>query len=233
MQQDYLSLPAVEDLPLLAAALDPGGTPQLAAARKVRVFGCQLPASQYSIISEAHCCQGWHLGICCSTPYHLLQHTLPRLTSRRRKALVEWDAVAAVLSVGTTVYRCLMTEWCLRVARARFSAEAAPFLVGLEPLARRLLAEDAVGWFPTDAARLAALNESFRVAVEGIVERLGPEPAGWPWGQLHIMPLRHVLSALGDGSISLLLDHGGRPVGGDMRFEKHRPRSTARVVQLA
>jgi penicillin amidase len=38
--------------------------------------------------------------------------------------------------------------------------------------------------------------------------------AGWAWGRLHTLPLRHVLSARGE--LGQLLDHGGLPVPGDV-----------------
>jgi len=38
--------------------------------------------------------------------------------------------------------------------------------------------------------------------------------AGWQWGRLHQMPLRHVLASRGD--LGQLLNHGGGPVKGDM-----------------
>jgi len=51
-------------------------------------------------------------------------------------------------------------------------------------------------------------------ALDALTARCGPEPAGWTWGQLHRLPLRHVLSNRGD--LGQLLDHGGAPVPGDM-----------------
>ena len=152
---------------------------------------------------------------------HLLQALLgePRQTEQAeaaRQALLSWDAQATAESVGTTVYRHFMTEWCASVSAARFSQTVAPLLAGgLEPLARRLLAGP-YGWFPSDGARLASISKAFDATVGHIVETLGPDPAGWAWGNLHIAPFRHVLSALGDGSIAVLLNNEPHAVGGDM-----------------
>ena len=176
MQMDHLSLPAVEDLPLLATAL--GGmslTDQAAGPTKA-----QLEAA--------------------------------------REAMLSWDAVVTVDSVGVTVYRSLMGTWCAAVAAARFSADAAPLLAGsLEPLARRLLSPDyqqELGWFGSEAARAEALQSAFVEAVAAVLESWGGED--WQWGKLHKLPLRHVLGALGDGSLATLLDAPAQPIGGGM-----------------
>ena len=46
-----------------------------------------------------------------------------------------------------------------------------------------------------------------------LAERLGNDVGNWQWGQLHQIPLKHVLSNRGD--LGKLLDHGGGPVKGD------------------
>jgi acyl-homoserine lactone acylase PvdQ len=129
MQIDRLSLPAQEDLPLLASLLSqPRDTEHAEAARQ---------------------------------------------------ALLSWDAQSTADSIGTTVYRHFMTEWCALVSAARFSPSTAPLLAGgLEPQARRLLSADPHFWFPSDGARLAAISEAFGTTVERIIDALGPDPAG-------------------------------------------------------
>jgi penicillin amidase len=53
-----------------------------------------------------------------------------------------------------------------------------------------------------------------RAALDVLAASLGSDMSQWTWGRLHVMPLRHVLSARGD--LGQLLDHGGAAVRGDM-----------------
>eukprot|EP01046_Picozoa_sp_COSAG06_P027165 COSAG06_NODE_2380_length_6981_cov_38.221738_1_plen_800_part_00 len=136
-------------------------------------------------------------------------------TATARSALLAWDGDAKVESTGTLVYRFFMSAWTLAVASARFSPDTAP-LLAVEPLARRLLVADPKQWFADEEERIQAVHAAFGSAVENIVDTLGSDPSEWSWGRLHVMPLRHVLSALGDGSIAELVNATPRPIGGDM-----------------
>jgi acyl-homoserine lactone acylase PvdQ len=101
------------------------------------------------------------------------------------------------------------------VASARFSPDTAP-LLAVEPLARRLLVADPKQWFADEEERVQGIRAAFSSAVGSIVDSLGPDPSFWNWGRVHVMPLRHVLSTLGDGSIADLVNADPRPIGGDM-----------------
>ena len=51
-----------------------------------------------------------------------------------------------------------------------------------------------------------------RGTIDELEERLGPDMAGWNWGAIHKVALRHHLST--HGEIFKRLDRGGDPVGG-------------------
>jgi penicillin amidase len=57
------------------------------------------------------------------------------------------------------------------------------------------------------------MSAAFRDAVKTLAERLGPDPATWTWGRLHVLRLCHPLSGRGD--LGELLDQPGVPVRGD------------------
>ena len=136
-------------------------------------------------------------------------------TAAARSAMLCWDGDAKFDSKGTLVYRFFMSAWTVAVASARFSPHTAS-LLAVEPLARRLLVADPNQWFADEEARVQAVRTAFGSAVASIVDTLGPDPSKWSWDRVHAMPLRHVLSALGDGSIAELVNANPRPVGGDM-----------------
>jgi penicillin amidase len=134
---------------------------------------------------------------------------------RAAAALLDsWDRRSEPNSVGATLFNVFFTQWTNAVAAERFDeATAALLSKGAEPLAGRLLAGDRHGWFQhgdREAKIVAAFAETLRL----LTSRFGPDPAAWTWGKLHRMPLKHVLSGVGD--LSQLLDHGGAAVKGDM-----------------
>ena len=129
--------------------------------------------------------------------------------------LAGWDGECLPESVGPTLFNVFYRAWCRRVAEARFEADEVELMAkGVEPLAGRLLEADPLGWFADEEGRRAAIESAMGEALEMLKGRLGEETAGWNWGRLHLMPLRHVLS--GRGSLAELLDHGGAGVRGDM-----------------
>ncbi len=130
------------------------------------------------------------------------------------RVLESWDYRVEPASVAATVFNVFFTNWCRRVAQARFDAETAEFLMkGIDGCAARLLRDDPAGWWEA-GERLAGIRAAFLETLEYLAERFGGELSQWSWGKLHRMPLRHVLS--GRGELGTLLDHGGVAVSGDM-----------------
>lgn len=129
-------------------------------------------------------------------------------------ALAKWDFTATPDSVGATIFNVFFTHWSKAVVRARFEPREAEFVAaGAGGCAARLLVDDANGWFE-DGDRQEIMAHCFQQTIDTLVDSLGDSVSDWSWGQLHKMPLRHILSARGD--LSRLLDHGGAGVRGDM-----------------
>lgn len=128
--------------------------------------------------------------------------------------LGSWDGVSSSDSVAATIFNVFYSRWCETVSSARFTGGTADLLSkGVDPCATRLLESDPHGWFP-NGDRQAQLRETFAATLAYLKDRFGPDMSAWSWGQLHVMPLRHVLGARGD--LGQLLDHGGAGVRGDM-----------------
>jgi len=125
-----------------------------------------------------------------------------------------WDGRMEPDRVGATIFEAFFAHWARAVARERFAAEAGGFLAGgANGLAAALLAGDPAGWF-APGRREQAVKEALGSALGWLEDRLGPDMAGWKWGRVHALPLKHVLSGRGD--LGFLLDHGGVAVRGNM-----------------
>lgn len=125
-----------------------------------------------------------------------------------------WDFVVDTASVAATIFNVFHTKWCRAVSEARFSGAAAELLSkGVDPSAGRLIAADECGWFPNDD-RQTQIRATFNATLLELSQRFGEDMSQWTWQRLHIMPLRHVLSARGD--LGTLLDQDGIGVSGDM-----------------
>lgn len=125
-----------------------------------------------------------------------------------------WDKRVAADQVAPTLFNVFFTFWSKAVADMHFDGVTAELLAKqAEGIASRLLTDDQHGWFP-DGQRIPRIRSVFSDTIAYLAQRLGPDMAGWQWGRLHRMPLKHVLSMRGD--LGLLLNHGGVPVNGDM-----------------
>ncbi|MFM7070435.1 MAG: penicillin acylase family protein [Planctomycetota bacterium] len=126
-----------------------------------------------------------------------------------------WDGHVEADSPAPSIFNVFFSKWARAVAGARFEPAAADLCAKqAEGVANRLLAADPLGWFESDSQRRAAAWRAFTVTIAELTQRFGRDVAGWSWGRLHRLPLRHVLSHRGD--LGRLLDHGGRAVKGDM-----------------
>jgi penicillin G amidase len=141
------------------------------------------------------------------------------------QVLAGWDGQVAADSVAASVYELWLADLSERVARARAPSawrwalgegfgEVVPHtLLHTRSVGRlvRLLREQPVGWFidgwPAQAA--AALS----AAVARLEREHGPEPAGWSWGGLRTLTLRHPVG--GQPSLARTFNLGPVPLGGD------------------
>ncbi len=130
------------------------------------------------------------------------------------KHLSAWNFHEEAESIGPTLFDVFYSTWSQTVAAARFTGETAALLTGgVAGLSARLLSDDAVGWFEK-GQREPAIRAAFRATLDFLANRLGPDINTWTWGNLHRIPLRHVLTARGD--LGALLDHGGQPCKGGL-----------------
>ena len=145
--------------------------------------------------------------------------------ARARSAAAElraWDRRMDTESAAAAIFEAFQFQWDEAVAAERFSTDASALAVGdpaafvaggIGSLSLRLLADDDVGWFASPEARDAAVRSAMGRALDQLTERLGGDMSTWKWGQLHPLPLQHLLSGRGD--LGRLLDRGGEPVSGN------------------
>jgi len=129
--------------------------------------------------------------------------------------LRRWDGESRVDSPGAAVYQVLAFRWAQAVVRERVPDLAladylANWCMGLGTL---LLTGDPLGWF-APGRREAVAREVLTAARAELAGAMGPDPAGWTWGGIHQLPLRHPLSGRGD--LGALLDKAPVPVPGDL-----------------
>jgi penicillin amidase len=127
--------------------------------------------------------------------------------------LRSWDCRMEPDRVGASIFDVFFAHWIKAVVHERFDAKTSALLAGgAEGLAATLLVENKAEWF-APGKREQAILAAMETALQTLTKRLGADMAQWTWGNLHIMPLRHILS--GRGNLGELLDHGRGPVKGD------------------
>lgn len=123
-----------------------------------------------------------------------------------------WNYHVAADSAAATIFNVFFTNWCKAVGRERLPADQAAFAAGnAVGIASKLMVQDSVGWFQRD--RIEAIRETFRAAIDEIAAKLGPDPATWTWGRMHVLVQPHYLSKRGE--LGQLFDLTGKPCGGD------------------
>lgn len=114
--------------------------------------------------------------------------------------LIRWKAEITKDSAEAAVYELWRAELPAVVFRPKLSESAWSLVGAYVPPERAVEALEAVSprWFGEGeagrAARDAALFNALRAALKKAEERLGPDPARWRWGTLHVTPFRHALS---------------------------------------
>lgn len=140
------------------------------------------------------------------------------LVSRARQLLLGWDGVLDARSAPAAVY----VAWERRLATAvrdRMVPEPARRHIGGLPVSRliELLRDPPAAWSPEPrAVRDSLLLSTLEEATREVVRRLGPDPAGWHYGDArfkHAAP-RHVLSELVGPELRARLDPPVVPRGG-------------------
>lgn len=124
--------------------------------------------------------------------------------------LVRWKADLAKDSAEAAVYELWRAELPAAVFQAKLSEPVWKLVGGFIASERAVDALETADprWFGDGEAgrdaRDAALFDALRAALKKAEERLGPDPAKWRWGALHVTPFRHALST--DDARSALFD---------------------------
>ncbi len=128
--------------------------------------------------------------------------------------LRNWDYQMEATSVATSIFEVFFSHWTRAVAAARFTPEQVELAIGGNwGLSLRLLSGDDLGWFPNgDLSQ--QVHTAMDAALAELQQRLGPDVAGWQWGRLHRVTMRHPLSHRGE--LAVLLDRGDLAVGGGL-----------------
>ncbi|HYM52323.1 MAG TPA: penicillin acylase family protein, partial [Candidatus Dormibacteraeota bacterium] len=179
---------------------------------------------------DAAACGELQLDITC-LPWRELRETalvLPVTDETGRlgiELLAAWDAQVAADSAAASVYELWLAELSERVAKARAPAawqwalgagfgEVVPHTVfNTRSVGRlvRLLREQPEGWFDHDWPVEAA--DALSAAVRRLQVEHGADPAGWAWGHLRTLTLRHPVG--GQPRLAGTFNLGPVPLGGD------------------
>jgi len=149
-------------------------------------------------------------------------------TRQARDRLLAWDAVAGRDSVPAGIFEMWLRRIRANLADLRLP-RASRSSLGTRLVGRaggELSMQRIVGWlqapdaaFGADpaAGRDALLARSLTEAVAALVEKLGPDPSRWQWGQnrYHHALVRHPLSAVVNAATRARLEAGPVPRGGD------------------
>jgi penicillin amidase len=131
---------------------------------------------------------------------------IPRELSRE---LAAWDGHLTAESRPGAVARVTL-DFLLRRAMGTISRIDSPLPTGadtyLEDFLPELLRK-------LDELPQEVLRDASKRAIETLAKSCGPDPAGWSWGELHAVELRHSMGAV--GALRGLLNRGPYPAGGD------------------
>ena len=125
-----------------------------------------------------------------------------------------WDAEYTTTSVGASVWTAFWSEWCLRLARARFPTalvDAAALRVG--NVGRRLLLGESLAWFSGSSSD-QEVRLAFTAALEELEKWGGPDVSRWRWGDLHQVTHPHPMGTT--DALRELFNTGPYPTSGGM-----------------
>lgn len=145
--------------------------------------------------------------------------------------LEAWDGVLAADSPAAAVFEFFVIEMTQRVVRAK-APKAARWSLGggCTPLAPRtflavrhfgrlvcLVREQPEGWFERPWA--GEMADALVTVMTALREQYGDDPAGWAWGHLRQLTLRH--SVGGQAPLDRVFNLGPIPCGGDCSTIAH------------
>lgn len=144
----------------------------------------------------------------------LLLRVEPRTDAQREALalLAAWDGDMRADAAAAAVYNA----WCTRIAHRALADKLGQDLFRTYTSWRELfrcralpaMLREPTGWLDDDLLR-AALED----ALEELRTRLGEDPAGWTWGELHTLVLAHPLAAI--PGLEPLFVAAQLPIGGD------------------
>ncbi len=166
-----------------------------------------------------------------SLPWMQMRHSLLNLPARTpivEQALAllrDWDGNVAAESAAASIFELLIHRLAARVAQAQ-APQSWPWVLGagfhdlsggtswgvrrIAHLAR-LVETRPPGWFQSRWEEVLA--ETLEDVVQELHDRHGSAPAGWTWGSLRPLTLRHPLGA--SPVVGWLFNRGPFPIGGD------------------
>ncbi len=114
---------------------------------------------------------------------------------RAQAALAAWDGVARTEGPSRLAYEFL-AELRRRTLARRERSAGASLPIGPEGLARMLEGRDGAGLWddpstPEQETRESRVAESLAAALSRVTAEDGPDPAGWRWGRVHRLQVRH------------------------------------------
>ena len=124
-------------------------------------------------------------------------------------AFATWDYRYTLQSTAATMFETFMALWQRAVSAVHVPPRLHDLTQQQTGLGCALLEEPDLDWFPEGTP--AMIGHIAEKTTEALTARLGPDPAAWTWGSVHIAHWKHPLSALGLGTG---LDIGPAPVNG-------------------
>lgn len=114
------------------------------------------------------------------------------LTVKALDILRSWDHRLPIDSAGGAIFYVFFWRWHHNVVRVRFQEHHAVIVQDSgQGLSSALLHANEHHWFASDEARITTIRQSFAEALGYLVEKLGPDPQGWRWGDLHTLGATH------------------------------------------
>lgn len=114
------------------------------------------------------------------------------LVKSAAQQLRDWNATLTTEHPGGAIFYAFFWRWHQRVIRERFNDKLHPLVQDAGwGLSSDLLHANVADWFSSDEARLAAIRDAFKEAVDWLAATFGPDPATWAWGKLHRLGALH------------------------------------------
>lgn len=139
--------------------------------------------------------------------------------AKARDLLLQWNDSMDARSVAAGIYEMWQRRLVVNVREVVVPANAQPFIgnVSMKRLIDWMNAPDGRFGLEPIAARDALLVRSFTEATSELTRKLGPDMDHWYWGQekYHHALIRHQLDEVVKPEISVRLDVGPCPRGGD------------------